>query len=164
MQIVTLIGPVCSGKSYRLKNEYSQFRKIEVGDIVRDIKQQQGRIFDMSLDQQIIVRLHNEIEISVQMEDDLIISGIRQLSILKEVETFIKALKRVPINNITNYSRIYLDTNRTTRYERFVRRVDVKDRSITFDQVEAQDGALGLSELTDFCLNIDKNNTQIIKS
>lgn len=164
MRIVTLIGPVCSGKSYCLKNEYSHFNQIEVGDIVREIKQQQVRIFDMSLDQQIIIKLELIIDNCIGREKDLVISGIRQLSILKKIETIVKALERVPINNITDYSRIYLDINRTIRYERFTKRVDIKDRSITFDEIEAQDGALGLLELTDYCLNIDQNNTIIIKS
>jgi hypothetical protein len=73
--------------------------------------------------------------------DYIIVDGIRQLSILTQLESF---LQRVYPNWTIQYK--WLDVDREERKRRFDARKDPKD-TLTFEQAEKRDSELGLSDL-----------------
>ena len=159
MKITTIIGPVCSGKTYLLKTIFPTQMKVEIGDIVREIKSESTRIFDKGLDFQISAKLRLIIKKAIDEEVDLVIVGIRQLSILLLAELFIKAHQLNPQKNI-KYVRTFLNVDSALRRERFISRAASKDK-LSFEETERRDNELGLQELTDYCLNKDKSKTTI---
>jgi len=73
--------------------------------------------------------------------DYIIVDGIRQLSILTQLESF---LQRVYPKWTIQYK--WLDVDREERKRRFDARKDPKD-TLTFEQAEKRDNELGLSDL-----------------
>ena len=163
MKITTLIGPLCSGKTFRLNNDYQSAIRIDVGDIVRSIKQKEERIFDAALDMHINAELGIQIRKAVDEKKDLVIAGIRQLSIIITAELIIKALALSPKNKI-QYTRIFLNIDTSIRKQRFISRESSKDNNLTFEEIEKRDNRLGLQQLQNYCLIADRTNTTIINS
>jgi hypothetical protein len=159
MKITTIIGPVCSGKTHLLQTAFPAQMKVEIGDVVREIKSQTTRVFDKNLDFQINAKLRLIIKQAIEDEIDLVIVGIRQLSILLATEIFIKAHQLDPTKKI-KYARIFLNVDVALRRERFISRAASKDE-LSFEEIERRDDELGLRELTDYCLNKDKSKTTI---
>jgi hypothetical protein len=159
MKITTIIGPICSGKTHLLQTTFPTQTKVEIGDIVREIKSQTTRMFDESLDLQISIKLRLIIKQAIEDEVDLVIVGIRQLSILLATEIFIKAHQLDHTKKI-KYVRTFLNVDVALRRERFISRAALKDK-LSFEETERRDNELGLQELTDYCLNKDKNKTTI---
>ena len=162
MNIHIIIGPLCSGKTHLLKTDYVKYDTIDIGDIVRRLKPSDVRVFDQDLDQLIMMELRMSIIDAIESKTDLVIAGIRQLSILLGTETFIKAHQLNPKKKI-KYSRFFLNTDITVRKERFESRKDSKDKTLTFSQADERDNKLGLKQLTNYCLVANSQNT-IIKN
>lgn len=160
MKITIIIGPVCSGKTHLMNAQYQDAIRVDVGDIVREVTSDQARTFDKGLGGYIIMRLSKEIDDAFSTNSDIVIVGIRQLSILRTIEQKIKRMIYLTIN-VIKYERIYLDIEESIRRERYSKRAANKDRHYTFSEIELRDNALGLEELTSHCLWRDKSNTTI---
>lgn len=162
MKITTVIGPVCSGKTHLINAEYQQAVRVDVGDIVREVTKENSRVFDEGLDGYITTRLSGEINEAFANKWDVVIGGIRQLSILIYVEKHIKRMTQLSLATI-QYERIYLNVDEQIRRERYLKRGATKDHTYTFSEVERRDNALGLRQLTSYCLEANKSKTIIKK-
>lgn len=159
MNITTILGPICSGKTYLIATQYAHAIQVDIGDIVREISDERQRIFDATLDTLIIDRVLRRITDAVDANCDIVIGGIRQLSILLSVEDFVGRLRHTSAN--ITYTRIYLSVPQDVRRQRYIERSDVKDNQLTFSAVEAKEAQLGLQQLTTYCLQHDGGRTTI---
>ena len=155
MNITIIIGPLCSGKTYFLNQIDDKDRKIDVGNIVRKIKNQELRVFEQHLDQNILNELYKEIQQAQLLNQNIYIAGIRQLSILISLEFYIQ-------NLTSTYQRFFLNIDQQIRKERFNLRNSDKDVHLSFEEIEQKDDQLGLRELSNYCLNIDRDKTKVV--
>ena len=131
-------GQLCSGKTLYSKAlaQISQGLYVEVGDIVRQIKQTEDRKLlqdSKDLSESIIERLK---WLSVN-NTELIISGVRQKEIL---EAFPKS------------TLLWVECTKEERANRYKNRAREGD-SQTFEQAEQGDIALGILEVKNYILN-----------
>lgn len=159
MNVTTILGPICSGKTYLITTQYSHAIQVDVGDIVREISDNRQRVFDATLDMLIIDRVLQRITDAINANRDIVIGGIRQLSILTSVEDFVRRLRHTSAN--ITYTRIYLSVPQDVRRQRYAERSDAKDNQLTFSVVEAKEAQLGLQQLTEYCLQYSSDQTTI---
>lgn len=150
MKIVFLFGEICSGKS-TFKPE-GKHLTITVSSAVRRLTQSDDRAVLQSTK-----HMHEQISDIIAEDlwhydtfifdcedntpDYIIIDGIRQYAILQQLEQYIS----------TNYPKWtieykWLEVDRKERKRRFEARKDPKD-TLTFEEAEKRDNALGLSDL-----------------
>lgn len=138
-QVIVVVGKVCAGKS-TFAEYLLHHNTIDIGSIVRGIMKSELRIHDKNLDQEIIRHLDYGMRVQFGGEK-VVITGIRQLSILRHI--------------IENYSKeerelIWLDVPQEELKRRYMNRTALKDQSITFEEVIERDGKLGLNEVEQF--------------
>lgn len=144
-KVVAIIGKVCTGKSTLAKNKYPDFVYIEVADIVRRLAKQVNRSYNKTLDQSIIAELRQRI---IESQDkDVVIVGIRQLSIYKNLLVFVSGRSY----NLMTYRTIAdMETIRC----RFNARNAEKDSMLEYTDVIRKDAELGLAKLEEFISGI----------
>lgn len=154
-KVFVIVGRICSGKSV-----FSQILKknlelrgkntilVDVGNIVRDIKKSEQRVFDPSLDKEIIERLNKVLE--EHSEKIILIVGVRQNSIISKLELE---------DQKTQY--IYLFSSEEERKKRFDQRNADKDIDLSFEEIEKNENDLGLLSLIEQITN--KSNCEIIE-
>lgn len=142
MKITVVVGKLCSGKS-----TYTSVQKneniIEIGEIVRQLTSIESRVFDSKLDTEINNKLFQRISYSFYHNpQDLYVVGIRQSSILENLELICKDLGiEVEI--------IYLKVPDKIRKQRYIKRKENnnKDSYLTFEMADKYDMDLGLRNL-----------------
>lgn len=153
MEIITISGPLCSGKNYYSQLLNKEAKIIDIGDIVREITNNETRVFDKSLDTLIIKQLEQEIKQSAT--PTLIIIGMRQITILQAIERIAKQFSI----NVLNY---LLDVDVEVREQRYVQRNAYKDSYTTFEIADQKDRELGLTALIRYLRS--RKDTQIVKN
>lgn len=150
MKVVFLFGEICSGKStYDFGNHTV---KLTVSNMVKRLMQSEDReVLQNSkhLDNQIADMIVEDIwhyqtfvfEDIHSTPEYFVIDGIRQYSILNQIEQWIPT--KLP-NIQTEY--LWLEVDREERKRRFEARKDPKD-NLSFEEAEKRDNLLGLSEL-----------------
>lgn len=133
-------GKICSGKSTTAKavSQYLNLPYVEVSSIVRDILNVQNRMDLLGhpeLDKLIIDKLRS-------LDPRTIVSGVRQLSILKA---------------FPDSEFIWIEVCYKDRLRRFVERGDCKDKSSmpieeSFQKADEGDRALGIEDVRSFIL------------
>lgn len=143
MKIVFLFGEICSGKSTYDFGESSM--RITVSNIVKKLMQsedrevlQNSKHLDTTIADGIIQEIDNIFGFVYPSPQTIIIDGIRQYSIVQQVEQWL------PDNAEVEYK--WLEVDSVERKRRFEARKDPKD-TLTFEEAEKRDNALGLSEL-----------------
>ena len=145
MKVLFLFGPICSGKS--TVDLGQQSIRITVSNVVKRLMQSEDReVLQKSkhLDNIIADEIIEEISMISNFVDIvpqyIVIDGIRQYSIVKQIEQW--------ITNSTNIQMeyVWLEVPTAERKRRFEARKDPKD-TLTFEEAEKRDNALGLSEL-----------------
>ena len=143
MKIVFLFGEICSGKSTFDFGESSM--RITVSNIVKKLMQsedrevlQKSKHLDNVIADEIVEEIDNIFGFVYPHPPTIIIDGIRQYSIVKQVEQWL------PNNAEVEYK--WLEVDSVERKRRFEARKDPKD-TLTFEEAEKRDNALGLSEL-----------------
>ena len=102
--LIAVFGKVCSGKNqYVLEHCPPNCLHIDIGDVVRELTKTKSRTHDKSLDTQIVDYLQNEIFYSKADTDTIVITGIRQLTILNALENIVNEIFTI------NYERILLN-------------------------------------------------------
>jgi hypothetical protein len=143
MKIVFLFGEICSGKSTYDFGEQSM--RITVSNIVKKLMQsedrevlQKSKHLDNVIADEIIEEVDNIFGYVYSSPQTIIIDGIRQYSIVEQVQQWL------PDNVEVEYK--WLEVDREERKRRFEARKDPKDTS-TFEEAEKRDNELGLSDL-----------------
>lgn len=136
-RVICLVGRCCSGKT-QFAETLINHHLMDIGSIVRKLKKNQSRVFDKTLDEQIIKHLEYGID---QFPVNYVITGIRQLSILQFL-----------INKINkeDLELIYLSVPEEILKRRYISREDQKDEGFSFEEVIRRDSQLGLGEVEDF--------------
>ena len=147
MKVVFLFGEICSGKStYNHNDEHSV--KLIVSDFVKELMQsedreilQNSKHLDTRIADEIAECIWNYMVFAEGSPECFIIDGIRQYSILQQLEQWLgKTYPEIQLE----YK--WLEVNSMERKRRFEARKDPKD-TLTFEEAEKRDNALGLSEL-----------------
>ena len=150
MKIVFLFGEICSGKSTYNHGEDSI--TLTVSNVVKQLMQsedrevlQNSKHLDTRIADEIAEDIWYYMSFGVGYIDGApecyIVDGIRQYSILQLLEQYLqKEFPDLPIE----YK--WLEVDREERKRRFEARKDPKD-TLTFEEAEKRDNALGLSEL-----------------
>ena len=143
MKIVFLFGEICSGKSTYDFGEQSM--RITVSNIVKRLMQsedrevlQKSKHLDSVIADEIIEEIDNVFGYIDPLPPTIIIDGIRQYSIVEQVQQWI------PDNVEVEYKWLQVDS--VERKRRFEARKDPKD-TLTFEEAEKRDNELGLSQL-----------------
>jgi len=150
MKVLFLFGEICSGKS-TYEPEGKSVR-LTVSNVVKKLMKSEDREVlqkTRHMDTMIANEIANDLwhydtfvfESKDTTPDYLIIDGIRQGTILTVLESYIE--RSHPYWGI-EYK--WLDVDREERRRRFDARKDPKD-TLTFDEAEKRDNALGLSNL-----------------
>lgn len=162
VQVTYVFGKVCSGKTTYIKRLQDVAGRdgstlvIDVGDIVRRLTQENGRVYDTHLDQ----RIGSEI-VSMCRENDadhIVIIGIRQISLLEFLEDHFHSWEGICVS--CHYQLI--NTDRKTRRIRFNSRQAIKDDGLSFDQVEEQEYDLGIDDLIIYLID-NYTNLELIQ-
>jgi len=154
--LIAVFGKVCSGKNqYVLENCPPNCLHIDIGDVVRKLTKTNSRTHDKSLDSQIIDYLQNEIFYSKANTDTMVITGIRQLSILKALESIVNEIHTI------NYERVWLEVPEGILKARYIKRAATKDSCSDFEDTIKRDSSLGLDELIQYLHTV---NTTIIEN
>jgi len=150
MKVLFLFGEICSGKStYEPEGKST---RLTVSNVVKKLMKSEDREVlqkTRHMDTMIANEIANDLwhydtfvfESKDTTPDYLIIDGIRQGTILTVLESYIE--RSHPYWGI-EYK--WLDVDREERKRRFDARKDPKD-TISFDEAEKRDNALGLSNL-----------------
>jgi len=147
--LIAVFGKVCSGKNkYVLENCPPNCLHIDIGDVVRELTKTNSRTHDKSLDTQIIDYLQNEIFYSKADTNTMVITGIRQLSILKALENIVNEIHTI------NYERVLLNVPESILKTRYEKRAATKDHSIAFEDTIKRDSLLGLDELIQYLYTV----------
>jgi len=147
--LIAVFGKVCSGKNqYVLENYPPNCLHIDIGDVVRELTKTQSRTHDKSLDSQIIDYLQNEIFYSKADTDTIVITGIRQLSILNALENIVNEIYTI------NYERVLLNVPEPILKVRYEKRAATKDHSISFEDTIKRDDLLGYGELEKYLYTV----------
>lgn len=146
MEIIIVVGPICSGKSTYSNRYPSNFVKLDIGNVVREITSTQIRVQDEHLDVLIINKVVEKIASTVDLMKEkpirgMVISGIRQLSILNVIE-------KLSADMDYKITYIYLYVPTAILKYRYHRSARVKDNSKTFEEAMMGDYKIGLEELT----------------
>lgn len=138
MKITAIIGQVCTGKDYFANRYFSDVIRIDIGDIVRKIKDTPNRVHDIKLDDAIIKELWVQLTQNVTNKP-VVVTGIRQYSIYHWLERATDDLTTV-----------HLKAPASALKQRFIKRADPKDAGVTFEEVIARDNSIGLGELEEY--------------
>lgn len=157
--VTFVIGKAFSGKSHYANEKVKEVRSviIEVGEIVRKIKQEEKRIFEGFLSKEIAKRTFH-ILTKVTSDAHVYIVGCRQKSVIEQI-SYLCELNHLHLD----YNIIYLSASNEIRKERFEKLVDKeKNKGLTFEEIENGDKSLGINELITWC--IDQPNCLIIRT
>lgn len=146
MKVLFLFGEICSGKSTLDFGDHAV--KVTVSNVVRRLIQSEDREvlqntahLDKAIADELVESIFNIYHHYEGPLEFIVIDGIRQHSILAQMEQFlVDALPTTPIE----YK--WLEVDSAERKRRFEARKDPKD-TLTFEEAEKRDNALGLSEL-----------------
>jgi hypothetical protein len=146
MKIVFLFGEICSGKSTLDLGQ--QTIKITVSNVVKRLMQsedrevlQNSKHLDKVIADEIIEEINNMQNFLDILPQYIIVDGIRQHSILAQIEQWIATTNpNIPVEYM------WLEVDREERKRRFEARKDPKD-TLTFQEAEKRDNELGLSDL-----------------
>lgn len=130
-RIIAVCGKVCSGKN-TFANNLVLHTQIDIGSIVREIKQQDARIHDKSLDAEIIKRLSK----ILNDYDSYVITGVRQITILRYLAF-----------EIGDCDFVWLEVPEEELKRRFLARKSEKDKDLSFEEVIKRDNELGLKQI-----------------
>lgn len=157
--VTFVVGKAFSGKSHYVNEKVKEAGGItvEVGEIVRKIKQEEKRIFEGFLSKEITKRIFH-ILIKVTSNAHVYIVGCRQKSVIEQM------LYLCELNHLhLDYNIVYLSASDEIRKERFEKLVDEgKNKGLTFEEIENGDESLGINELIAWC--IDQPNCLIIRT
>lgn len=157
--VTFVVGKAFSGKSYYVNEKVKEAGgvTVEVGEIVRKIKQEEKRIFEGLLSKEITKRIFR-ILIKVNSNAHVYIVGCRQKSVIEQI-SYLCELNHLHLD----YNIIYLSASNERRKERFEKLVDEeKNKGLTFEEIENGDESLGINELIAWC--IDQPNCLIIRT
>lgn len=145
MKILFLFGEICSGKSTLDFGQQSV--KITVSSIVKRLMQsedrevlQNSKHLDTLIADELIEEIYHISEFLEPLPQYVIIDGIRQHSIVEQVEQWVSKSTKLEME----YK--WLEVSSAERKRRFEARKDPKD-NLTFEEAEKRDNTLGLSEL-----------------
>lgn len=150
--LIAVFGKVCSGKNrYVKENCPPNCFHIDIGDVVRELTKTQSRTHNKSLDTQIIDYLQSSIPFLCSKIDidTIVITGIRQLSVLNALESIVSEIGTI------NYERVLLSVPESILKARYEKRAATKDHSISFEETIKRDNLLGLSELTEYLYTVN---------
>lgn len=157
--VTFVVGKAFSGKSHYVNEKVKEAGgvTVEVGEIVRKIKQEEKRIFEGFLSKEITKRIFH-ILIKVTSNAHVYIVGCRQKSVIEQM------LYLCELNHLhLDYNIVYLSVSDEIRKERFEKLVDEgKNKGLTFEEIENGDESLGINELIAWC--IDQPNCLIIRT
>ena len=143
IKVLFLFGEICSGKSTYDVGQGSL--RITVSNVVRRLMQsedrevlQKSKHLDTVIADEIIEEIDNIFGYVYPSPQTIIIDGIRQYSIVEQVQQWL------PNNVEVEYK--WLEVDREERKRRFEARKDPKD-NLSFEEAEKRDNELGLSEL-----------------
>lgn len=157
--VTFVVGKAFSGKSHYVNEKVKEAGgvTVEVGEIVRKIKQEEKRIFEGFLSKEITKRIFH-ILIKVTSNAHVYIVGCRQKSVIEQM------LYLCELNHLhLDYNIVYLSASDEIRKERFEKLVDEgKNKGLTFEEIENGDESLGINELIAWC--IDQPNCLIIRT
>jgi len=161
--VIIVCGPLCSGKTTFAKTLVNH-RHIDIGDIVREIKQKIERVHDAMLDTLINGRLTHEMA-RQDVNTNIVITGIRQKSIYDHVISNCELFKQT-------HETLWLDVPKDILFQRFLNRDEEKDKNplkltlldsrSRFNDLLIADAYLGLRELKDYLLT--QTTTKVIKN
>ena len=157
--VTFVVGKAFSGKSYYVNEKVKEVGGVivEVGEIVRKIKQEEKRIFEGFLSKEIAKRTFH-ILTKVTSDAHVYIVGCRQKSVIEQI-SYLCELNHLHLD----YNIIYLSASNERRKERFEKLVDKeKNKGLTFEEIENGDESLGINELITWC--IDQPNCLIIRT
>lgn len=157
--VTFVVGKAFSGKSYYVNEKVKEVGGVivEVGEIVRKIKQEEKRIFEGFLSKEIAKRTFH-ILTKVTSDVHVYIVGCRQKSVIEQI-SYLCELNHLHLD----YNIIYLSASNERRKERFEKLVDKeKNKGLTFEEIENGDESLGINELITWC--IDQPNCLIIRT
>lgn len=157
--VTFVVGKAFSGKSYYVNEKVKKAGGVivEVGEIVRKIKQEEKRIFEGFLFKEITERIFH-ILTKVTSDAHVYIVGCRQKSVIEQM------LYLCELNHLhLDYNIIYLSASNEIRKERFKKLVDKeKNKGLTFEEIENGDELLGINELITWCT--DQPNFLIVRT
>lgn len=157
--VTFVVGKAFSGKSHYVNEKVKEAGgvTVEVGEIVRKIKQEEKRIFEGFLSKEITKRTFH-ILTKVTSDAHVYIVGCRQKSVIEQI-SYLCELNHLHLD----YNIIYLSASNEIRKERFEKLVDKeKNKGLTFEEIENGDESLGINELITWC--IDQPNCLIIRT
>lgn len=158
MKIVIIVGQICSGKdtvANRLLKEGRVNIHISIGNIVRELTENNARVHDRNLNGEIVERLSYMmlLNTAINKEDyNVVITGIRQKSILIWLEGFLHRLSAL-IDKKLDLELMWLDTSLSTRRKRYYKRNDTKDSNVLFEIADKKDIDLGILEVKNYVVN-----------
>lgn len=157
--VTFVVGRAFSGKSHYVNEKVKEAGgvTVEVGEIVRKIKQEEKRIFEGFLSKEITKRIFH-ILTRVTSDAHIYIVGCRQRSVIEQM------LYLCELNHLhLDYNIVYLSVSDEIRKERFEKLVDEgKNKGLTFEEIENGDESLGINELIAWC--IDQPNCLIVRT
>lgn len=139
--IVIVCGSLASGKGHFIRSRYPDYTAIEVSSVVKEIsgfktRSQLGTTKDLDN----VIANHLIEKVMNCDNDNVIIDGVRQVTILHKLERYFKdSVKDV----------IWLDVPEHVRRQRFETRQNKKD-DMTFDQSVESDRKLGIDDVEQY--------------
>lgn len=149
-EVIFIVGRAFSGKSFVTSNDLS-IRDgditIEVGEIVRQIQDDELRVFNKELDEQIAETIYNQLK-TMTPNERVFIVGCRQKSIIGGL-IYLAECDHIELN----YSIQLVKSSEKARRERFETLVsEGKNQGLLFEDIEKGDKSIGLDELILWCL------------
>lgn len=149
-EVIFIVGRAFSGKSFVTSNTlkiYDKNLKIEVGEIVRQIQDEELRVFNKELDEQIAETIYNQLK-TIDSNRKVYIVGCRQKSIIGGL-IYLAECDHIELN----YSIQLVKSSEQARRERFETLVsEGKNQGLLFEDIEKGDKSIGLDELILWCL------------
>lgn len=148
--VIFVVGRAFSGKSFVTSNDLS-IRDgditIEVGEIVRQIQDEELRVFNKELDEQIAETIYNQLK-TMTPNERVFIVGCRQKSIIGGL-IYLAECDHLKLN----YGIQLVKSSEKARRERFETLVsEGKNQGLLFEDIEKGDKSIGLDELILWCL------------
>lgn len=147
---IVVCGPICSGKTTWCTNtmrpEIDAYLKIStIVSKVSGAVSRQDLQDTQELKSQIIQELLEFLKLTFQSTDTVYIDGIRQIEILEEL------YKHYP-----NLQLVWMNVPTSERKRRYESRADLRDSSMSFEEADRRDFALGLDKIHTHYHNINK--------
>ena len=162
MKFIFVVGQAFSGKSTyikRLQNKYPKMLSIEVGDVVREIKNIHKRAFDKELDKKIAQKIYYKVKTSKNYPcEEIYIVGCRQESLFNSLKNIFEK-----DDYKFDYEFIILTAPKNVRFERFCRnKDDDKNKDLSFEDIEQGEKEIGLIDFINSIINNYYEKTFII--